>query len=77
MRLALLRIHDINNRSMLFNNLIHPYIFMAKSNFFKKKIFTIFFLIFFLKDFFFIYFLIFLNFFFFKVKPVSSTSANR
>ena len=31
MRLALLRIHDINNRSMLFNNLIHPYIFMAKS----------------------------------------------
>ena len=31
MRLALLRIRDINNRSMLFNNLIHPYIFMAKS----------------------------------------------
>ena len=32
MRLALLWIHDINNRFTLFKNGMYPYIFMAKSN---------------------------------------------
>ena len=32
MRLALLWIHDINNRSKLFKNGMYPYIFMVKWN---------------------------------------------
>ena len=32
MRLALLWIHDINNRSIVFKNGMYPYIFMATSN---------------------------------------------
>ena len=39
MRLALLWIHEINKRSKLFKNGMHPYILTAKSNniFFSKE----------------------------------------